>query len=427
LTFTILPRDGGGNYVSGATATYVMSVRNEGVCDANNPITAVPGLWTWVSNTSGVEAGDTVEIETYKASSQEKEPANGQSYYVSYVFEKRDYTPRIFTRLATIEQAFGSIGPDSPTSLASYLMMLNGGGAIGIKQVKRSAGSTNATEESYMEAIDELEGLLPGGIRPSVLLPLVPTSLQLANYLSQHCTIQSDITHRAERTAILGFQAGTQPSEAAALVKDLNGGQGDMRIRFVYPDMMTVTTTDALGNDTESLIDGRYLAVMMGARQLSSNRDVATPWTGTRLVGTNGLARQLDAVSQNQVASAGVSVMEMRGGQICVRHGLTSDLSDVLTKTPTVTQIIDEVQQQARNTLASYIGVKFLPSILSQVEGRVAKMFGNMMDAQIVANYTGVKASINPDDPTMANLEAYYQPIFPLLYIVLSFNLRSQL
>lgn len=427
LTFTILPRDGGGNYTSDATSTYSMEVRFEGTADANNPVTAIPGLWTWVANTAGVAEGDTAEVETFKASAAEAEPANGQSYFVSYVFAKRDFSTRAFTRLATMERAFGSVGPDSPTSLAAYLMMLNGGGAVGVKQVKRAEGSTNASEASYLDAIEELEGLLPGGIRPAVLLPLTPASLELATYLSTHCTVQSDITHRAERTAILGFQAGTQPNEAANLVNSLNGGQGDMRIRFVYPDMMTVTTTDALGNDTESLIDGRYLATMMGARQLSANRDVATPWTGTRLVGTNGLARQLDAVSQNQVAAAGVSVCENRGGLISVRHGLTSDMSDVLTKTPTVVQIIDEVQQQARGTLASYVGVKFLPSVLSQIEGRISMMFGRMIDAQIISSYTGVKASISPDDPTMANMEAYYQPVFPLLYIVLSFNLRSQL
>ena len=426
LTFTILPRDGGGNYVSGATATYSMEVRNEVKTDANNPVTAIPGLWTWVSNTAGVAEGDTVEIDTFKRGANEKEPANGQNYFVEYVFEKRNYSPRVFTRLQTVIDQFGEVSPDSPTSLASYLLMLNGGSGFGIKQVKRAEGQTNATESQFLDAIESLEGIMPGGIRPTVLLPLMPATLQLASFLADHCTVQSDIAHRAERTAILGFGAGTQPTEAATMVNGLRGGKGDMRIRFMYPDMMTVTTTDFLGNDTESLIDGRYLAVMMGARQLSANRDPATPWTGTRLAGTNGLARNLDAVSQNQVAAAGVTVCENVGGLIKVRHGLTSDMTDVLTKTPTVAQIIDHVQLNARNSLAQYIGVKFLPGVLSQIEGNLAIMFGRMMDAQIVSNYTGIKASVSGVDPTLANLEAYYQPVFPLLYIVMNFNLRSQ-
>ena len=99
---------------------------------------------------------------------------------------------------------------------------------------------------------------------------------------------------------------------------------------------------------------------------------------------------------------------------------------NVLTKTPTVAQIIDHVQLNARNSLAQYIGVKFLPGVLSQIEGNLAIMFGRMMDAQIVSNYTGIKASVSGVDPTLANLEAYYQPVFPLLYIVMNFNLRSQ-
>jgi hypothetical protein len=427
LTFTILERDGAGNYDTGATATYNMTVRGEGVCDANNPVTAIPGLWTWVANTAGVEVGDTVSIETYKRGANEKEPANNQSYYVTYTFQKRDFTPKIFTKLQVLEDSYGATGPDAPVSLASYLMMLNGAGAIGVKQVLKTPGQTNAPESSYLNAIDELEGMLPGGIRPALLLPLVPASLDMAQYLSEHCTIQSDIAHHAERTTLLGFSAGTQPSEAAALVSALNGGAGDWRVRFMYPDMMTVTTTDYLGNDTESLIDGRYLACMMAARQLSSNRDVATPWTGTRLVGTNGLARKMDAVAMNQVASAGISVCENKAGMIQVRHGLSSDMTDVLTKTPTVVQIVDLVQQSSRAALQNYIGVKFLPGILSQLEGNLCMMFQRMIAAQIVTNYTGVKATVSSDDPTLANMEAFYQPVFPLLYIVLNFNLRSQL
>jgi hypothetical protein len=421
LSFTVLPLEGGNNYTDGDTATFTLKVREASTCDANIPVNTIPGISLVVSNTVGVSEADTAAIECNERGGAE--PAIGDIYYVSYDFSKRDYSPRVYTKMSSIERAFGLPGADSPTALAAYLMLLNGASAVGVKQVKKDAGSTNAGVASYTNALDELEGLLPGRIRPSVLVPLVPYTLELAQYLSAHCAIQSDIRHRAERTAILGFQAGTQPSEAADAAKSV----GDARIRLLYPDMLTVTTTDADGRDTEQLIDGRYLAAMMAARSSSPNRDPASPWTGTKFVGTNGLSRILDPVTQNQVAAAGVSVCEDRPPFIKVRHGLTTDMSSIMTKTPTVAQIADFVQQQSRDTLEGFIGVKFLPQILTQVEGRIATMFKTMVQGQIVAGYTGIKASLDPNDPTAAKVEAFYQPVFPLLYIVLTFNIRASL
>ena len=145
------------------------------------------------------------------------------------------------------------------------------------------------------------------------------------------------------------------------------------------------------------------------------------------MVGPTQLARSLDAVQQNQIAVAGVTVLTDKPPFIQVRHGLTTDMTNVLTKTPTVRLIADHVQQQSRATLDQFIGMKFLPGILSQIEGRLAKMMQTLVKQQIIAIYTGLKAQVDPEDPTTANVEAYYQPVFPLLYIVLTFHLRSQL
>ena len=104
---------------------------------------------------------------------------------------------------------------------------------------------------------------------------------------------------------------------------------------------------------------------------------------------------------------------------------MTTDLTSTLTKLPTIIQIADEVQQQARNVLGRFVGVKYLPSILTQIEGRVSMMLKAMVMARIITAYTGVKANIPPDNPTMAEIEAFYSPVFPLLYLLVTFHLRS--
>jgi hypothetical protein len=54
-------------------------------------------------------------------------------------------------------------------------------------------------------------------------------------------------------------------------------------------------------------------------------------------------------------------------------------------------------------------------------------LFRSLVQAEIVGAFTGMTASIDQDDPTILRFEMYYAPIFPLLYIVLTFNLRARL
>jgi len=137
--------------------------------------------------------------------------------------------------------------------------------------------------------------------------------------------------------------------------------------------------------------------------------------------------RTLDAVDANLVANSGVSVLVPSGNNLKIRHGLTTDISSVLRKTPTVVQIADDVQLRARTLLESYIGQKYLSSVLGQIEGRVNMLFKDLVKEQIIDSYTGLSVVRDPEDPTGLLVEVYYKPVFPLLYIQFTFNIRSSI
>lgn len=430
LTFTILPRGWHDNrvgpwiaYPSGATLRF--DVRNTVTTNANLPVRTIPGVEMTVANTTGVSSGDSALVQTFPRGGEE--PAIGDIYYVSYEYQKQDFTTRFFTRLASIEAEYGAVHPDNPVSLAAYLAMINGAVLVGIKQVPRAAGSNFASLASYTSAISELEGVLPGQIRPDLIQPLKGDSTELLQLLKRSNEIQSSIRYRSERTSIVGLDPGTGEQATRALAASLSSD----RMRVVYPDMALINieeqTSDGRLLSREHLVGGPYLAAMLAGSVVSPNLDVATPWTNRKLVGPSRLGRSLDAVQQNLLAQAGVTVLEERPPFIRVRHGLTTDMTSVLTRTPTVRLIADYIQQQSRATLDPYIGLKFLPSILSQVEGRLAKMMQTAIRQQIIAQYTGIRAQLDPDDPTVANVEGYYQPVFPLLYLVLTYHLRASL
>lgn len=419
FSFTILPAEGGIDYPEGATATLTFTSSKTILADANVPVYVIPGLQMVVTDTLQTAQGNTAQITTFEKGGAE--PALGDSFFISYEYAKRDFSTQIYTKLSAVEASFGSADPNHPLSLAARLMFLNGASAIAIKQVPKAVGSVDGSLESYLEAIDSLEGQIAPNVYPRTIVPLTPATGDLLNYLARHCDVQSSLRFKAERTAVLGFKAGTQPSEARTLAEVVSSS----RVRVVYPDMARINLTDAFGNTQEYLVDGRYVASALVGNVVASTNDVATPWTGKELVGFSSLARSLDLVEQNRVSSSGITVLEDRPPFLRVRHGLTTDMSNVLTRTPTVNTIADLVQAQARAVLERYIGNKFIASSTSQIEISLTRMFSDLQRQQIINNFTGITVEADPNDPTAVNVEAYYQPVFPLLYIVINFNVRA--
>jgi hypothetical protein len=427
LTFTILPRAGGGSYPVGATSTISFGVSSEVTTDSNLPVNTLPGVELIVSNTTGVAVGDTGEVATYEKGGQQ--PAVGDLYYASYTYAKQDYSTALYTKVALIEAAYGEISPVNPVSLAGYLAILNGAIVLAIKQVQKDTDTDSdgvfdtASTDAFIAAIDAVEGPTPGGAYPDMIIPLKGDSVTMFQYLARSCDIQSSIRYRAERTALCGLSAGVQPNDAGTIAQAV----GRSRFRLLYPDIATLSLSRADGTTDTYLVDGTYVAAAWAGNRASPTIDVATPWTRGRLVGFDELARKLDAVQQNQLATKGITVLDQRQRIIEVRHGLTTDMSNVLTKTPTVITIADEVQRQSRATLDRFIGIKFMANVTGQIEGQLANTLKGLVNASIIAGFTGVTAKVSPDDPTVAEVEAFYQPVFPLLYIVITFNLRSTL
>lgn len=424
LTFVVLPRDGGGTYPAGESFTF--EVRVDVPTDANIPISSVPGAEVIVANTFNVPAGDTAVIETFRKDGLE--PKVGDQYFVTYNFTKTNFNVKFFTRTNAIEAEFGLATPDNPLALGGSLAKQNGSLIVGFKQVLRDEGEATASITKFATAVEELEGILPGGASPDVLcpLPVGSTVNELQNLLvqmGQHADIQSSIRFRAERTVISGMGAGFQPANVSTIAQTVQRE----RVRVFYPDIVQITFTDAFGNEASTPIDGYYIAAGWLGFLTGTDTDVATPWTAKRIIGFDRLLRNLSEVDKNTIAVTGVTVVEDRPSSLRVRHGLTTDMRDILRRTPTIITIADEVQERSRVSLDKFIGLKFLAGILIQVEGAQSEVLKGLIDEEILTAFAGVRAQTAPDNPTVAEVSAFYRPVFPLLFLVLTFGLRSTL
>lgn len=417
LRFSVLPSATGSYTVGGS---FVLAVSPTFLVSPAIPFYSIGGMELTVSNTVGVIPNDTGTLQTFNPSGQT--PAIGDPYYITYKYLKQDFTTRIFRQLKTIEANFGPTSAENRVTLAAYLAILNGALLVGIKQVLKVTNTNQASDASYIAALQELTIPLPGNIRPDILIPLT-SSTAVFSQLVQHVETQSLIQNQSERMGFIGFASGTTPSQAGAIATALNSN----RIVAFYPDSAVVTLTDELGQSYENLVDGSFFAAAMAGAVVSPSVDVATPYTRRHLQGFTRIPRILDPVEANQTAVKGVTLLEDLDPIIRVRQGLTTNMTSVLTRLPTVTQIADYVQQQSRLTLDSFIGTKFLASRTQEVNVTMTSLFKSLVQADIVAAFTGISSSVDPNDPTVLRFEAYYQPVFPLLYIVLTFNLRAQL
>ncbi|HEY8096137.1 MAG TPA: hypothetical protein VIE65_08585 [Methylobacter sp.] len=417
LRFTVLPASSG-DYANGGSFTLIVS--STWTADASIPSKGIPGLELFVFNTIGMAVDTTALLTTYSRTGNE--PAIGDTYFVSYQYAKTDLTTALFRDLRQIQQNFGPPTPDFPLSMAARLALLNGAVLVGLKQVLKAANSSQAPISSYVDAINEQRRPIEGSVKPDVIIPL-GTDPQIFAALNAHCVFMSSPRMEGERIGVVGVAAGTQPTGVRAIAQGL---VSELMV-VTYPDIYVVTITDDNGNQTDQLVDGTFMAAALAATSCNPSIDVATPWTRRSVIGFKRLGRVLDPTEANQVAVGGVSIIEQVDAGMRVRHGLTTNLASVITRTPSVTLTIQFVQQSIRRVLDPYIGQKFTGSLLKGAENSMTGLFSTLIDQQIVTKIAGISAEVDVDDPTIMRTNAIYVPVFPLEYVVSTLQVRIRI
>lgn len=385
------------------------------------PHHAVLGIKTIVTNTNGVEYGNVGVLSTFRKSGYE--PDVGSFYYISLDYEKTKFPIAVYTKLNDVVSAVGPVNTDNRLSLAAYLAFSNGAIAVALAQVLRDPSGIDANEAAYYEVLSQIESPIPNtNIKPSIICP-VTTKKDVINAVRIHCEKMSTIRYASERTGMFGFAVGTTPEAAQAFARN----QMSSRLVGVYPDGAVIGLVDEFGNVTESAIDGSFLAAALAGLAVNPIYDVATPLTHKKLTGFVRLITPLDAITMNQTAVAGITILEDLSPSFLIRQAMTTDPTNVLTREPTVVFIQDYVQQQIRGALDPFIGLKFLPNVIQDVEVSVDGLLNQLVNQQIITAFTGTSAKQDPVDPTILNVETYYSPVFPLNWIVVTLNLRVSL
>ena len=399
--------------------TIRFNVLKEFTTDSANPVYAFLGTEVKVSNTTGVGVGDTAIVETFDKAGNE--PSVGDYYYITYTYDKTDYSAKTFTSLEDIVAEYGVLDPSNRLSLAMHLALANGAALVAGKQVVKETGGDDATVTSYIEAIDSLRKPIERTIKPSFIVP-VTTEPQVIAFAKTHCIVQSSARWRQERVCIFGFASGTTPQSAQIQARSYS----EARCWAVYPDACVISITDVEGNEVEYIVDGSFAASAVAGTAVSSAYDVATPYVNRSLVGIKRFVREMDVLEKDQTTNAGIILLEDRDPSIVIRDAYTTDLSSTLTREPTVITIADYIEQRSRTALAQFIGQKSLGGHLGDIERVVRAAMNKAVTDEIITDFTAVKATASEVDPTAIRVSLAYRPVGVLKYIYVNFTVTTR-
>lgn len=401
---------------------FTFTVKKDFVAATTTIEAGIPGIKYVLTDTTGVTVGDSLNVQVLNLS-VDGEPKVGDNYYVSFNKVKTDYSVKYLTNFTDVTRQYGPLSQENKIVIGAWLAFLNGAPAVAIKQIKKNSGGIDANVADYIAGIDVFdEPLLLNGTRPS-LVQAVTTDTTVIAYLKTSNSIQSSIRYRNERTSYFGFRSGTTMDTVINRCKGLSTEY----LTAVYPDTAVVTIPDQYGTDQDITLSGEYIACAMAGADLSPSRDVATPLTNVSLVGFKRLGRQLRTVDAQQIASAGCTVLEFKGGVTKILMALTTDMSSPLTRDPRIIEIKHDIQKGARNVTDPFVGIKGLPNVPGSVQKAMNAFFVAKKAAQIVYDFKGVKAAYDAADPTVINVEAYYKPIFGVNWIIITFNISTTL
>lgn len=314
----------------------------------------------------------------------------------------------------------------SEISLAAKFAFLNGAYQVACAPVKPSSVNTTnnepiATDTDYADALDKLSD------DPSIAIVVSCRGVNdgIIRDFRTHISKQSNT--RFERRAILGFDGSTTtvPSSTrrgfANFSDNLDVGN---RVMLVSPSAFYHYSTE-VGKRIK--LGGQYMAAALAG--LSVSMSFAMPLTHKYPVGWNGVddAESISDGLMTTESADGLAVIEYdRRKNIRVRHGVTTDASDLISREWSITGQQDALVFRLRDYLedANLIGQPIYSYTLVNVKASAEAALQSLVRDNLLVDYTGLSVRQLLTNPDVIEISFGWKPAFPLNYIVLTFGVN---
>lgn len=372
--------------------------------------------------------------EIYRVPSSETTP-EGTVVWVTYESVSVDYfSVRTFTNPTDISNIYGPAlsGPgdvtdptyepiNSPLTLASEIAFANGAAEVMLVPLNTDAA---ANSNNVVSAIKEAYSKISSNYSASVIVPLTDglsdsDAIVAAADLRGHLASSSNAGYY--RVGIFG-----QPIESTSNPAELVGSGGvsyeRLIVAYASPEGMTYRTQSPGSND-RLMVGHQYLAAAYGGRMASL--PVQQSLTRQRVAGFAGIGTAPSVTQKNSWAAAGVALTEVdRQGRVIVRHGTSTDRSNLVSSEPSLVRARDVMVSLIQSGLdnSDLIGSAMTEDSPLSVKSVVSGVLEYCQANGTFVGYRDLQSRIAATQPSIIEVRFSYRPSFPLNYIMVTFS-----
>lgn len=356
---------------------------------------------------------------------------DGGLVYVSYHYTDANYLTPLRTRnFSDVQDAFGppidlNTGAIvSPLSFAAQIAFENNANELVLVPTAGSADSVTRTQ--LTDAYAKLASFYDVNVIVPLSVGITGTQAQPGDTINVGSDLNSFLSTSANdglfRVGILGFSNDATLEPIAAL-----SNFQSRRMVLAWPNRLNYY--NGYKNQTIE-VSGYYLAAAYAGRIASL--PVQMPLTKKQINGFSGfpmtMAQQMSITQKNTWSSAGVAVTEAsRTGQLTVRHGTTTDRSNIQTRELSLVRAKDALVELIQQTMdsAGLIGTYIDADTPTRIKGVITGCLEAAKGSEVIIDYSNLAIRTLSTDPSVLQVKFQYKPAYPLNYIVVAFSIDT--
>ena len=378
-----------------------------------------------VSTTNGVKVGDRL-IVTYCYTDA--------SYYTPLLFENYDLLVATYGQpLKTVlSNTPGENVVNSPLSLAAAVALQNGATRV-------ICVATDPGDGTFAAQLRSAYAKTSGDYRVSIIVPVLADggNGDPAAFVSYGLDLATHVENSSAdgllRIGILGppvNYGATLGTQVPPPVDNAAKSIAAARVLVAYPNRLAYYNP-AVNRSVE--VDGYYLAAAYAG--ILEGNPVNQALTRQQVLGFSGLpstiTRLCTKTFKDKLSGSGVAVAEIdRQNRLVVRHGVSTDMSNVITREVSITRARDFLFESLQIGLDSsgLIGSPIDDEMTTRVKGAVAGILETLTQAEAIISYANLQVRqqtlASGGDPSTIEVRFAYRPAIPLNYIVVTFTLN---
>ena len=312
----------------------------------------------------------------------------------------------------------------SEITLAAKFAFLNGASTVLTCAVDResvypvgssNAGNAKTIADQYQDALDKLSD----EDQIAVVVPATGNADLCHDQVKVHVNLQS--ANRYERRAVIGIDGSSTRVPSSTRV-DLAQTLSDRRVALVSPSQFLYYAPELSKQIT---LGGQFVAAAVAGRSVS--QIAAMPLTRKTITGFIGPATEDNSREgeKNYETQNGLMVVERtRRNQVQVRHGVTTDPTDMLTREWSIIGQQDVMVYRVRDYLDAdgLIGMPIYDTTLIQVKASAESALVSLVRDQIIVGYQNLKVRQISTLPDVIEVRYEWKPAYPLNYIVVRYS-----